>query len=97
MEQSQHTATDHEFRRFLESLDGRLPAEFVAGLRARMAGGHVAEVAHAVVFAAVAGPTALSDAEIDLLIATLAGADEDATMTQAIPRSGLTDAGRRPS
>jgi len=89
VEQNQHTTPELEFRRFLESLDGRFPDEFVAGLRARMAGGHRAEVAHAVAFAAIAEATALTDTEIDLLIATLTRAGQETSMAQAIPRPRL--------
>jgi hypothetical protein len=81
------TATRH-FHQLLSGLDGHLCDDFVADLRTRLAEGHVAEVANAVVFAAVAEPVALTGPEIDLLIATLAGQGENTTMARTIKRAG---------
>lgn len=48
------------------------------------------EVAHAIVFAAVARPMALNGTEIELLITTLAGAGEETAMARTIQRAGQT-------
>ncbi|WP_250005135.1 hypothetical protein [Actinoplanes sp. M2I2] len=86
--QAQHTATTRHLHQLLGSLHGRLCGGFVADLRSRLTGGHVVEVAHAVVFAAVAEAVALTDSDIDLLIATLAGHGEDTAMAETIKRAG---------
>ena len=82
------TTATRPFDRLLGRLGGCLCDDFVADLRTRLAEGHVAEVANAVVFAAVAGPVALTGPEIDLLITTLAGHGEDTTMAKTIRRAG---------
>ena len=69
--------------RLIRDLSGRLPDDFRAELGHRLADGHVIEVAHAIVFAAVASPTALSQAEAWLLITTLADAGEDTGLARA--------------
>lgn len=81
------TTVNRHFDQLLGRLGGRLGDDFVADLRARLAGGHVVEVAHAVVFAAVAGPVALTGPEIDLLIGTLARHGENTTMAGTIGRA----------
>jgi hypothetical protein len=78
--------TERDFLRLLDGIVGHLPSELAARLRMRLAGGHVVEVADAVVFAAVAGPVALTGAQIDLLITTLAGAGRETTMVLTIQR-----------
>ena len=82
------TTATRDLHQLVSGLGGPLCDDFVADLRTRLAGGHVAEVAHAVVFAAVALPVALTGPEIDLLIATLAGHGEDTTMARTIRRAG---------
>jgi hypothetical protein len=81
------TVAARRFDQLLGRLGDRLCDDFVADLRTRLTEGHVAEVAKAIVFAAVAGPVALTDPEIDLLIATLAGHGEEPTMAKTIRRS----------
>ena len=78
-----------ELLRLLLSLVGRLPDDLITALRTRLAGNHTVEVAHAIVFAAVAGPVPLADAEADLLIATLAGAGHSTRMAKAVNRAEL--------
>jgi len=83
---AQQQAAGRGLFRLLVTLTDRLPQDFVEALRARLAGGHEVEVAQAIVFAAVAGPVPLTERDIDLLIATLAGAGEDTTMALVIER-----------
>ncbi|MGW3894018.1 hypothetical protein ACWD6L_02375 [Micromonospora profundi] len=83
---AQQQAAGRELFRLLVTLTDRLPQDFVEELRARLTGGHEVEVAQAIVFAAVAGPVPLTERDIDLLIATLAGAGEDTTMARVIER-----------
>ncbi|MBY8874501.1 hypothetical protein K7640_21985 [Micromonospora sp. PLK6-60] len=73
--------------RLLRALAGRLPEELVAALGKRLAGNHPVEVAHAIVFAAVAGPVPLTDSEADVLIATLTAAGQNVGMAKAVTRT----------
>jgi hypothetical protein len=86
-EKTQPFVPTSPFHQLLGSLGGHLCDHFVADLRTRLAEGHVVEVANAVVFAAVATPVALTDAEIDLLITTLAGHGEATAMAETIRRA----------
>ncbi|GID32272.1 hypothetical protein [Paractinoplanes brasiliensis] len=75
---------ERDICRLLGDLAGRLPDDFRTELGHRLADGHVIEVAHAIVFAAVASPAALSEAEAGLLISTLADAGEDTGLARAV-------------
>jgi hypothetical protein len=86
-EKTQHLVPAPHLQQLLGSLGGHLCDDFVADLRARLADGHVVEVANAVVFAAVATPVALTGPEIELLITTLAGHGEATAMAETIRRA----------
>ncbi|MCM4084283.1 hypothetical protein [Paractinoplanes hotanensis] len=62
----QQADSERHFRPVLGSLREPLPNDLVARLRTRLAESHVVEVTHAIVFATVARPMALTAAETDL-------------------------------
>jgi hypothetical protein len=84
---AQRTEAARRLARLLGRVGAHLPADVAAALRTRLAAGHLAEVAHAVVFAAVARTVTLTDPDVDLLIATLAGHGEGTAMAEAINRA----------
>ncbi|WP_127506413.1 hypothetical protein [Actinoplanes solisilvae] len=81
---AQQLETGQRLFRLLMTIADRLPHDLVTGLRTRPADGHEAEVAQAIVFAAVAGPVPLTEADIDLLITTIARAGEDTTVAHVV-------------
>ncbi|MCO8275553.1 hypothetical protein M1L60_33710 [Actinoplanes sp. TRM 88003] len=75
---------ERDLCRLLRDLVGRLPDDLRTELGHRLADGHVIEVAHAIVFAALASPAALSEAEAGLLVTMLAEAGEDTGLARAV-------------
>jgi hypothetical protein len=85
----EHTMTEiAAFHELLLRLADRLPDDLTARARGWLAGGRPDDVARAVTFAALAGRIAVTEADSDLLAATLAAAGGDGAAATTLERSG---------
>ena len=75
------------YHHLLLRMAGRLPDELISAARRWLADGELVDVAQSVMFAAMAGRVPVTDADADLLAATLTADGEDAGPLAAIERS----------